>query len=179
MNFRCDSLYFLDPSYQKFLDPSLSFFLNLYGHKKTSIPPTKIDVMKKSCLQDLAGSVALRGSRYFVNAVRDASQTRDVNGYRSSVKKIIQNSFWLNFFFSSCDILEIRNGSSLVRSYSGNLSSFSVPPLTASNDNTVITIHFSSDDIVTEKGFKAYYTITSPTRECWPTYDFSLRLPLF
>ena len=71
----------------------------------------------------------------------------------------------LDYFLPSCDILEIRNGSSS-RFFSGDLTSFYVKT-TAYDNNTVITIDFSSDSSVNEKGFMAYYTITRPLpREC-------------
>jgi len=64
-----------------------------------------------------------------------------------------------------CDILEIRNGSSS-RFFSGDLTPFYVTT-TAYDNNTVITIDFSSDSSANEKGFMANYTITGPpAREC-------------
>ena len=66
----------------------------------------------------------------------------------------------VDMFFSSCDILEIRNGS-FSRFLSGDLTPFYVTT-TAFDNNTVIIIDFLSDSSVNEKGFMAYYTITRP-----------------
>lgn len=71
----------------------------------------------------------------------------------------------VSYFLPSCDILEIRNGSSSATFFSGDLTPFYVAT-TAFHDNTVIMIDFSSDGSGNEKGFMAYYTITPPPREC-------------
>ena len=81
-----------------------------------------------------------------------------------SVKDLV-TFLWLIYLFSSCDFLEIRNGSSN-RFFSGDLTPFYVTT-TAFDNNTVIFIDFTSDSSANEKGFMAYYTITGTIpREC-------------
>ena len=80
-----------------------------------------------------------------------------------SVKDLV-SFLMVDYFLLSCDILEIRNGSSS-RFFSGDLTPFYVT-MTSHNDSTVIIIDFSSDRTGNEKGFMAYYTITRPPRKC-------------
>ena len=87
-----------------------------------------------------------------------------------SVKDLLCSSVMVDYFLPSCDILEIRNGSSS-RYFSGDVMPFHVTT-TSYDDNTVIIIDFSSDSTGNEKGFMAYYTITRPPpRKCYSLID--------
>ncbi|XP_078342844.1 uncharacterized protein LOC144628599 [Oculina patagonica] len=95
----------------------------------------------------------------------------------------------LNFIFREfitegcCDRLEIRNGSRLIELVQGDLmhrTPFSLPRMTSYDDNTVITIAFSSDSSGNEKGFKVDYTIIPPplvVSTPTPTMPVTTQLP--